>query len=176
MIGGALKLASNVLNPDTELSDTKSMRSELQSTMVDISSDLKSLDIGIDNLKSIATESYEILVDLKYKEGLDLIDSNYDVFLKGLKNYGRAHNQFSGFLVELQTKANLSFRSQNIIELLSKVQQTRGLARAKHLHSLKKGARRFSKQKWCHWIGDELFFTRLEFQNFWQPQFAIKNQ
>ena len=72
MIGGALKLASNVLNPDTELSDIKSMRSELQSTMIDISSDLKSIDSGIDTLKTIATETYEMVVDLKHKEGLDL--------------------------------------------------------------------------------------------------------
>ena len=67
MVGGALKLASNVFNPDTELSDIKSMRRELQSTMTDISSDLKSIDSGIDTLKTIATETYEMVVDLKHK-------------------------------------------------------------------------------------------------------------
>ena len=133
MVGGALKLASNVFNPDTELSDIKSMRRELQSTMTDISSDLKSIDSGIDTLKTIATETYEMVVDLKHKEGLDLIDSNYDVFLKGLRNHEKAHSRFSGFIIELETKASLSFKKQNVRELLTKVAKTRGKMHAKQM-------------------------------------------
>ena len=43
-------------------------------------------------MKGIATETYDVVVDIKYKEGIDLIDSNYDVFLRGLKNYDKAHS------------------------------------------------------------------------------------
>ena len=141
MVGGALKLASNALNPtSTEPSDQSdpgsdltSMRCELQTSLTGISSDLKSIDNGISDLKSIATETYEMIVDMKYKEGIDLIDSNYDVFLKGLRNYEKAHSRFSSFIVELETKASMSFKEQNVRELLSKVMKTRGRARAKHL-------------------------------------------
>ena len=139
LVGGALKLASNVLNPVTEpcteSSDLKSMRCELQSSISSISSDLKTIDKGIGALKSIATETYEMVVDIKHKEGIDLIDSNYDVFLKGLKNYEKAHSRFSGFIVELETKASMSFKEQNIRELLMKVKKNRGKAHAKHLAS-----------------------------------------
>ena len=126
-------MAGKFLDPTAKQSDLESMRSELQSSLTSMSSDLKGIDEGIDTLKGIATETYEMVVDLKYKEGIDLIDSNYDVFLKGLKNYDKAHARFSGFIVELETKASLSFKQQNIRELLSKVAKTRGKAQAKHL-------------------------------------------
>ena len=135
MVGAALTMASNFLDPTAKLSDPKSMRCELQSSLTSISSDLKAVDSNVGALKGMATETYEMVVDLKYKDGIDLIDSNYDVFLKGLKNYDKAHCQFSGFIMELQTKANLSFKQQNIRELLNKVAKTRGRWQAKHLAS-----------------------------------------
>ena len=135
MVGGALTMASRVLNPTTDPFDLKSMRCELQSSLTSISSDLKTIDKDIGALKGIATETYDMVVDLKYKEGIDLIDSNYDVFLKGLKNYEKAHSRFSGFIVELETKASLSFKQHNIRELLKKVMKSKGVVEAKHLAS-----------------------------------------
>ena len=135
MVGAALTMASNFLDPNAKLSDPESMRCKLQSSLTSISSDLKTVDNNIGALKDIASETYEMIVDIKYKDGIDLIDSNYDVFLKGLKNYGKAHCQFHGFIMELETKANLSFKQQNIREFLSKVVKTRGKWQAKHLAS-----------------------------------------
>ena len=135
MIGGALTMAGDFLDPAVKLSDLKSMRCNLQSSLSGIASDLKTLDNGIAPLKDIAKESYEILVDLKYKEGLDLIDSSYVVFLRGLKNYDKSHSRFSAYIVELETKASLSFKEQNIKELLHKVLKTKGKVQAKHLAS-----------------------------------------
>ena len=128
-------MAGNALDPAAKLSDLKTMRSDFQSSISGIASDLKTIDNGVDTLKNIATESYEILVDLKYKEGLDLIDSSYVVFLKGLKNYDKSHGRFSSYIVELETKASLSFKQQNIRDLLYKVEKTRGRIQAKHLAS-----------------------------------------
>ena len=110
MIGGALKLAGSVFNPSTDDSDLTSMRCELQSTISSISSDLKTIDTDIGALKGIATETNEMVVDIKYKEGIDFIDSNYDVFLKGLRNYEKTHSRFSSFIVELETKASMGFK------------------------------------------------------------------
>ena len=135
MVGAALTMASDFLNPTAKLSDPESMRCKLQSSLTCISSDLKTVDNNIGALKGIVTGTYEMVVDLKYKDGIDLIDSNYDVFLKGLKNYNKAHCQFFGFIMELETKANLSFKQQNIRELLGKVAKTRGRWQAKHLAS-----------------------------------------
>ena len=135
MIGGALKLAGSVFNPSTDDTDLTSMRCELQSTISSISSDLKTIDTDIGALKGIATETNEMVVDIKYKEGIDFIDSNYDVFLKGLKNYEKTHSRFSSFIVELETKASMSFKQQNIQQLLLKVSKTRGKAYAKQLAS-----------------------------------------
>ena len=135
MIGGALKLAGSVCNPSTEDSDLTSMRCELQSTISSISSDLKTIDINIGAMKGIATETNEMVVDIKYKEGIDFIDSNYDVFLMGLKNYEKTHSRFSSFIVELETKARVSFKQENIQQLLEKVAKSRGKAYAKQLAS-----------------------------------------
>ena len=84
-------------------------------------------------MKGIATETYDVVVDIKYKEGIDLIDSNYDVFLRGLKNNDKAHGRFSGFIIELETKASLGFKQQNIRELLEKVLKSRRRYQAKYL-------------------------------------------
>ena len=128
-------MAGSVFNPSAEDSDLTSIRCELQSTISSISSDLKTLDMDIGALKGIATETNEMVVDIKYKEGIDFIDSNYDVFLKGLKNYERTHSRFSSFIVELETKAGMSFKQQNMQQLLEKVAKTRGRAYAKQLAS-----------------------------------------
>ena len=81
MVGAALTMASNFLDPNAKLSDPESMRCKLQSSLTSISSDLKTVDNNIGALKDIASETYEMIVDIKYKDGIDLIDSNYDVLM-----------------------------------------------------------------------------------------------
>ena len=130
MVGGALAMIGTILNPtDNKLSHEK----ELQSSLETISSDLTTMEKNLSTMKSLATETFEIVVDLKYKEGIDLISSSYNIFLKGLKNFEKTHSRFTGFIVELETKADLSFKDQNIRELLTKVAETKGKQSAKHL-------------------------------------------
>ena len=126
-------MAGECLNPTAKRSDIKSMRCELQSSLTGISSDLKTIDNDIDILKDLATESYEMLVEINYKKGLNLINSSYHVFLKGLRNYEKTHNEVSGFIFELQTNADTTFKEHNIRELLNKVAKNRGTENAKYL-------------------------------------------
>ena len=137
MVGGAIMMIGTMFNPPTKVSRVKfeveNKREELQSSLLKISSDLTSIGKNLSTMKSLAMETFEIVVDLKYKEGIDLIDSSYNIFLKGLKNFEKTHTRFTGFIMELETKADLSFKEENIRELLTKAAKSKGKQRAKHL-------------------------------------------
>ena len=111
------------------------VKCDVQSSLGSLSTDMGTLDKDLHMMKSLNTKIYELVVDLTYKDGIDLIDSTYQFFLKGLNNFNKTHSHLASFIAELESKAGLSFKARNIAMYLKKVTKTRGRMEAQHLVS-----------------------------------------
>ena len=160
MVGGAMKMCSNILDPSAKLSHLKaeseklakmleassdSLREQLKTAM-DVSQkninaeiqcqlemslrgmteDLKKIDNDLGPMKDLGRDTYQLVVDIRYKEGMDMIDSAYQVFLRGSKYFKTTHNLLSNYIFELETKAGCTFGSDNIEMYLKRVASIKG--------------------------------------------------
>ena len=178
ILGGALKLGANVLNPQPKLSDLrkheKSLRGDLdklrsksvspfaiehlskdlqtvqdsienfsntQSELVEdfkrlkldvsdqfkvISAEMKSLENDIKDLKDIVTATFELIVDVRYKDGIESIEAAYQTFLDGANNLKDTLACFEYYIVELQTNFNQHLKPEKIEEYLRIIKNHHG--------------------------------------------------
>ena len=170
MLGGALKMGANILNPQPKLSDLrkteKSLRLDLeklrhrsvspiaidalskdlegvqssienfnnnQTEIVEdfkrikldindqfkiISGEMKSLESDVKELKDIVTATFELIVDQRYKDGIESIEAAYQTFLDGANNLKDTLTSFEYYIVELQTNFNQHLKPEKIEEYL----------------------------------------------------------
>ena len=160
MVGGAMKMCSNILDPSTKLSHLKEqseklremlqgsaealreqlrtaidaaersisaeVQSQLEMSLKGMSGDLTEIDRDLGNIKNLGRETYELVVDIRYKEGMELIDSAYQRFLRGTNNFKTTHSLLASYIFELETKAGCTFSSENVEMYLSKVASVKG--------------------------------------------------
>jgi len=58
--------------------------------------------------------TYNLVVDIRYKDGVERIDSSYKVFVDGARNLEATFAEMTGFSFELQTSAEQAFSPQRI--------------------------------------------------------------
>ena len=170
ILGGALKMGSNVLNPQPKLSDLrkteKSLRIDIeklkhksvspiaieslskdldnvqntienfnnsQSEIIEdfqrlkldvndqfkiISNEMKTLESDVKELKDMITATFELIVDQRYKDGIESIEAAYQTFLDGANNMKATLASFEYYIVELQTNFNQHLKPDKIEEYL----------------------------------------------------------
>ena len=111
MIGGALKLASGVLDPKPLLSD---IRKELEYQLQSMSNDLRALDDELKATKGLVLETFLLALDSRYKRGIERVEAAYKAFLIGANNLEVTLENISYFIFELETEANNCFNLEHI--------------------------------------------------------------
>ena len=167
ILGGAMGLCANALNPSAKLSHLKEeseklrqffdnsqlstrehlrtaieeveeritteMQTKLEKSLKDMSGDLKVIDKDLESIKNVSRETYGLVVDIRYKEGMEQIESTYQVFLNGSTNFKNTHTLLKNYIIELETKAGCSFTPENIEQYLNRVSKEKGKQEAKEL-------------------------------------------
>jgi len=89
VIGGAAKIGSAVQNPRPSLTDLirahQSIKAKIQNTASEMAQEMKSIQENLELTKKIVHETYNMVADTRYKDGLEIIDSAYVVFMNGAK-------------------------------------------------------------------------------------------
>ena len=116
MIGGALKLASGVLDPKPLLSD---IRKELEYQLQSMSNDLRALDDELKATKGLVLETFLLALDSRYKRGIERVEAAYKAFLNGANNLEVTLENISYFIFELETEASQCFNLEHIESYLS---------------------------------------------------------
>ena len=111
MIGGALKMASGVLDPKPLLSD---VRKELENSLLSMSTELRALDEELKSTKGLVLESFLLALDSRYKRGIERVEAAYKAFLKGANNLEVTLENISSFIFELETEAQHCFNLEHI--------------------------------------------------------------
>ena len=97
ILGGALKLGSTLLNPELKLSDlTKCqneliedfdlLKSEIQSSADIISKHMVKVEVDLKEIKDAVLNTYNLVVDQRYKAGIEKVDAAFTNFVKGSHN------------------------------------------------------------------------------------------
>ena len=160
MVGGAMKMASNILDPPPKLSHLKEERQKLENmlegssdlireqirksieisernitmeiqtqfeqSMKVMSSDLKTIETELGPIKNLGRETFDLVLDIRYKQGIEMIDSAYQSFLRGASNFKTTHSLLGNFIFELETMAGCTFNRDNIETYLAKAAKSRG--------------------------------------------------
>jgi hypothetical protein len=115
MLGSALTVGSKVLNPDPTVKDiienSEIIRAQIQSGFDDISDELGSIHIQLEDLRKIAQITLNLIAELKFVEGLKRVEAYCkNVYrnktLDGIISY---IDRTSSFFFEIQTDATQHF-------------------------------------------------------------------
>ena len=72
-------------------------------------------------------------MDIRYKKGMERVESTYLSFLQGAHNLEGTLEEFSNFMTELQVEANDSFRPENVKSYLRALSEAKGAEVAKNI-------------------------------------------
>ena len=111
ILQGACKLGSVALNPAPSLHD-------LNRQTKDLSNEIKCIKTELQDVKSILAKTFEVVRDVRYKDGIEKIDSSFKTYLDGSNNISQTFCHLEGFIFEMQSIAEQSLNSGKILEYL----------------------------------------------------------
>ena len=136
IVGGALKLGSSLLNPKATVHDVKrlgkeelaegieSIKEEIQQSAKEISNDMKIIELGLSDMKCIVRKTYTVVVDSRYKDGIEGINAAYRNYVMGSHNLEQALDSLQYYMFELETNALKSMDVDKISEYLTILKET----------------------------------------------------
>ena len=107
------------------------LQMEVQSSFNDISEDLQKVDQDLAETMDLIHETYEIVLDTRYKQGIELIEDAHKIFLKGSHNLKNTIPLFENFMIELQTTAIGSLGPSKVKQYLTALCKLKGVETAK---------------------------------------------
>ena len=87
---------------------------------------MKNLQSDVKDLKYLVTATFELIVDQRYKDGLESIEAAYETFLDGTNNLDATLLSFDYYIVELQTNFNQHLKPEKIEEYLRIIKNYKG--------------------------------------------------
>ena len=79
-----------------------------------MSQDLTSIQAELTEAGELLRQTYSLVKDLRYKKGMELIESTYQTFLNGSHNLDGTLEVLTYYMTELETLANDNFRPERI--------------------------------------------------------------
>jgi len=108
-------IKEDMQKPQTELiEDIHVIKKELQNTAAELAKDMATVEEDLQLTKEIVLRTYNLVVDIRYKDGVERIDGAFKVFVKGARNLETTFSEMKGFLFEMQTVAEQSFAPEKI--------------------------------------------------------------
>ena len=111
ILEGACKMGSSFLNPEPTLHDINRQTTELSQQILGIKDEIQ-------DIKGILEKTYEVIRDVRYKDGIESVDSAFENYLDGAMNMKQTFEQLEGFIFELQSTAKKSLNPGRIREYM----------------------------------------------------------
>ena len=121
-------IKQSLQNPQPELQqDLTLIRETLQNSASELATEMESIERELQLTKKLVHYTYNLVVDIRYKDGIEKIDSAHKVFIKGARNLGTTFNEMQSYIFEMQTAAEQCFAPQNIRGYLQSIKVTNDL-------------------------------------------------
>ena len=105
--------------PQSEnVEDFQIVKKEVQSCVSAMTSDMRRLENELVDIKDIINHTFQLVRDMRYRDGIEKVESAYEIFLKGSNNLVNTLEQLQGFMFELQVIADQNLAPQRIGEYL----------------------------------------------------------
>ena len=98
---GEIKNEMQQPRPET-IQDFELIRAEVQATALAISNDMRKIDDDLSDIKNIIDRTYQIVTDIRYRDGIEKVDTAYQIFIKGANNLEETFKELASFWYELQ--------------------------------------------------------------------------
>ena len=120
-----LDIERQLENPEKELLDDDSLvKQELQVSARIISKDMLKIESDLYEVKSIVRKTYSLVIDTRYKEGIEKIDAAFQNFIKGSHNLENTFASLANFMFELETNAIQCLNTEKINAYLKAIKET----------------------------------------------------
>ena len=118
---------TNYKESNSELiEDFARLKLDVRDQFKNMSREMKNIENDVKELKDIVTATFELIVDQRYKEGLESIEAAYDTFLDGANNLEATLISFDYYIIELQTNFNQHLKPEKIEEYLRIIKNHNG--------------------------------------------------
>ena len=123
IVGGALKMGAGFMgmkskNEEISMED---LQTELQDSFSEVNNDIKEINQELGCMKNLVTGTYEIAVNLEFKQDIEMVESSFRTFLKGSHDMQGVMEELKAYIYELNTKADQSLdpaKLQNYLHIL----------------------------------------------------------
>ena len=176
ILGGALRMGSSLLNPKASLADLKraqngietsipgpelvtdleKIKADIQSCATDISRDVKKIEKELTETKTIIERTYNLVMDIRFREGLEKIEAAFENFIRGSYNLEENMTSLQNYLFEHQTTAIASLKPNKVFEYLKEVE-------------------RMKNPEMCRQIYQYIFIVRAKYLQMCIAYYASKN-
>ena len=118
---------TNFKESNSELiEDFSRLKLDVRDQFKTMSKEMKSLESDVKDLKDLVTATFELIVDQRYKDGIEAIEAAYKTFLDGANNIEATILSFDYYIVELQTNFNQNLNPEKIEEYLRIIKRHKG--------------------------------------------------
>ena len=146
VLGGALRIGACLLNPKPSLADMKrtqtaitykiseqtcelrkdfkAIKNEVKDFVLLLDNEMKNIDNDISDIKKIIVRTYSVVLDTRYKDGLEKIASAYHNFFLGVNNLENTLTDLQSFIFELGSIAIQSLDPGKIKEYINAMKVT----------------------------------------------------
>ena len=129
MLGSALVVGSNVLNPDPTLNDIEQVKAQIEIGFKDVSDKLDSIQHQIEDLRKMALKTLSMIAEMKFKDGLKRVQAYCKTIsvMKNLEDIINYIDKSFNFFVEIQTDATQHFDEEKLSEYMTLLSKDQGI-------------------------------------------------
>ena len=80
----------------------KTLQMNVQTTFEYLSEDLEKIEDNLFEMKDIVHKTFEVVLDQHFESGVDLVESAYKEFMRGIHNIQSMMTMLENFLYQLQ--------------------------------------------------------------------------
>ena len=91
-----------------------------------ISREMRNIEVDVKELKDLVSATFSLIVDQRYKDGIECIEAAYQTFLDGANNLEGTLASFDYYIVEMQTNFNQHLKPGKIDEYFKLILRQHG--------------------------------------------------
>ena len=119
------ELKEHIKTPPPEITqDIELIKAEVQATAITMAMDMRRIERDLSEVKNVINYTFSLVRDSRYRDGIEKIDSSYNIFLKGSNNLEKTFAQLDSYIYELMVLANQNLSGQRIREYLKVLRLT----------------------------------------------------
>ena len=119
------KLREDMKHPYTEIrTDLDAVKDEIQACFSDMTPHMRNISEELADMKNIISHTYQLVRDIRYRDGIEKIEGAYENFLRGANNLENTLSNLSGYIYELEVLACQNLNPQRVREYLRAIMVT----------------------------------------------------